>query len=394
MTRPLTVAIDVSPVRRATGGVGRYVTDLIAHLPDRSAGRPLIVLPLTNRPAAWEAWRTAEMDAASGIGIPCAAAPRPVLHRPTMLWLQAEVPARVRPPVRVAHYTTGRSALGSRTPSVVTVHDVWLLDAPEAFPLRERVLAGLWLRASIPRADRLICVSESTATAVRRRWPRAAARIAVVRPGVADRWRTAPPPLEPIVRAAVGERWWLHVGGCTARKRVDVLVEAFALALPALPGPPPALALVGPPGDRDAQVREIASRLGVAERVRWLGEMDDGALHALYAGAELTACVGQHEGFGLTALEALACGCPVVRSDRGGLPEAGQSGALVADPADARTLAAHLVTMGRDPRLRAALSDAGRRSAWSRTAEEASTATARIYVAAAAGHRDALALDG
>lgn len=405
MTRPLAVAVDVSPVRPGTGGVGRYVTDLLAHLPpvlptpdeprarhwptddakgERSIGgaQPLSVVPLTNRPTAWAAWlASAQPSEAPRVAL----APAPAAHvrRPTLLWLQIEVPRVVCPPVDVVHYTTGRAALAAAAPSVLTVHDTWILDAPAAFPFRERLLAGVWLRASIPRARRIICVSNATARAVRRRWPAAADRTTVVRPGVAERWLAPAPPLPGAIRAAVGARWWLHVGRCTARKNVETLVEAFALALPGVQGEMPVLALVGPPGDADGSVRAAATRLGVTEHVRWLGAVDDRTLHGLYAGAELTACVGAYEGFGLTALEALACGCPVVRTGAGGLPEAAPAGALVAESAGAAAIARQLVAICGDPERRAALSDAGRRFGASRGAAAAAGETAMAYVAAA-----------
>lgn len=384
MSRRVVVAVDVSPVRPGTGGVGRYVNDLWTHLPEGDAPPAMVFVPLTNRPRAWRTvagesvWRGSQRP------------PAAVVARPTLAWLALEAPQRAAAAgAAVFHATTGRAPLTGRPAIVLTVHDTAVLDLPELFAWRERVLSGWWQRMAVPRARRILCVSDATRSAVLRRWPGVAGRLAVTRPGLAPRWFGPAPPLPPALVQRLGPRYWLHVGGCAARKNVVALVEAFG-ALRAGLAPAPTLALVGPPGDADGAVGAAVARLGLGAAVCRLGTVDDGTLHALYAGAELTACVSHHEGFGLTALEAVACGCPVVSSGRGGLPEAAPAGAVVADGVDAAALGRALEAVAGDPGLAAALRVAGRAAAAGRTWHGPVNATRAAYAAAAQPARTAL----
>ncbi|MCC7018216.1 MAG: glycosyltransferase family 4 protein [Ardenticatenales bacterium] len=384
MTPPLIVAVDASPVRPGTGGVGRYVAELIAHLPDRAADRSLTVLPLTNRPDTW----LARYEVGHDLNARAHVAPPPpvVIRRPTLAWLQWEAARQARQPgIALFHATTGRAPLRFDRPTVLTVHDTAVIDVPSLFPYRERWLAGLWLRASVPRAAAIVCVSRSTGAAVLRRWPSVAPRLRIIRPGAGGRWLQSPAPLPVELAGIVGRRWWLHVGACTVRKNVVRLVEAYAHVHRRVGEPLPNLILVGPEGDADVAVRATAAVLGAAERVHLVGPVDDPTLHALYAGAELTACVGLHEGFGLTALEALAAGCPVVSSGRGGLSDAAPCGALVADPTVGTALEDALAALGTHAALRARLGAEGRAHAASATWRHAAAATAEAYAMTAAG---------
>jgi glycosyltransferase involved in cell wall biosynthesis len=91
---------------------------------------------------------------------------------------------------------------------------------------------------------------------------------------------------------------------------------------------------------------------------RWIGRRDDAELRALYAGAACFVFPSLNESFGLPAVEAMACGCPVVASTAGSLPEVCGEAALLADPRDPRAIAAAVRRVLDEPgladRLRAA----------------------------------------
>jgi alpha-1,3-rhamnosyl/mannosyltransferase len=118
---------------------------------------------------------------------------------------------------------------------------------------------------------------------------------------------------------------------------------AAAKATAAAETPPPLLLGVGRPGWGNITLEQLLGESGVSrDSVVWLEDVEDAELARLYAGARVTVIPSLWEGFGLTALEAMACGSPVAASNRGGLPEAvGEAGVLF-DPDNEAALAAAL----------------------------------------------------
>lgn len=149
------------------------------------------------------------------------------------------------------------------------------------------------------------------------------------------------------------------------RKGIDVLIEALARMQRA-----DALAIVAGDGPERARLEELCAARGVSDRVRFPGRITD--KQGLLAAADLYCLPSRAEGLGVSALEAMACGLPVVASRVGGLAEAvvdGECGLLV-EPEDADALAAALDTVLEDPDLARRLGEGGRaRVAASYTAE-------------------------
>ena len=140
-------------------------------------------------------------------------------------------------------------------------------------------------------------------------------------------------------------------------------------------GHPHALVIAGGTagGESGEALAAVAAELeGAPGRVAWLGHLDDPELAELMAEADAFCLPSLFESFGLTALEAMACGAPVVVSDRGALPEVVGDAALVAEPTAAALETALARVLG-DPALAGRLRAAGRARAetmsWSRTAD-------------------------
>jgi N-acetyl-alpha-D-glucosaminyl L-malate synthase BshA len=152
-----------------------------------------------------------------------------------------------------------------------------------------------------------------------------------------------------------------HVSNFRPLKRVEDVVRVFARVRAARPA---RLRLVGD-GPARLSALALAASLGVAADVEWLGERDD--LPALVAGAAAFLLPSASESFGLAALEALACGVPVVASNVGGVPEVvdGEVGFLHA-AGDIEAMAASVGRLVDDPALRARLGTAARARAETR----------------------------
>lgn len=148
----------------------------------------------------------------------------------------------------------------------------------------------------------------------------------------------------------------VHVSNFRPVKRVPWLVEAFALASR---GSQARLTLIGD-GPGQAAAREKARELGIAARVRFLGERD--ALPELLADADLFLLASREESFGLSALEAMSCGVPVLATRVGGLPEVVEHGrtGLLAPADEIATYAHNLAELLGDPQRCAAMGAAAR----------------------------------
>ena len=246
------------------------------------------------------------------------------------------------------------------TAVVVGVHDTISDDLPElAFPSRrDRVLWQLKQRLAIRGADRLFAVSEASRSAVAARFGLPQESIAVV-PEAPDPVFSPRAP-EDVEEAAAGigapARYILFAGGISPHKNVTGLVRAYA-ALTARVADAPALVLAGSLEDEvyataAESVRGHIAQLGLNGHVLLPGFVSDEVLARLYSGAALVVNPSLGEGFGLPAVEAAACGAPLVLSDLPAHRESLGDAALYVSPGDDVGLADALVRLLGDAQLR------------------------------------------
>src|SRR2546426_8015158 len=264
-----------------------------------------------------------------------------------------------------------------RFPAVITVHDV----APLLWPghylrLPYSRLGHAWQYALARRADAVIAVSEATRRDVVERLGVPEERVTVIPEAVDDAF--APPTRDEarrIVRErfAIPARYVLYVGQFDPRKNVHGLLRAFASA--AARDPDLRLVIAGDLGRLASFLRDaLATEHVPRERVVLAGYVDEGTLAALYAGAECLLHAALLEGFGLTALESLAAGTPVVAFAGGAVAEVVGDAGLLVRAGDDEALAGALGRLLDDSSLRASL--AGRAHAradafsWDRAADE------------------------
>ena len=230
-------------------------------------------------------------------------------------WIQG----RFRPKlVDVVHSPDGRVHVWRGARSVSTVHDVFSLMSDEFATAQFRARRKRAYRRIAEKADRIICVSPWTRDTFWSHHPIDETRFVVIPHGVEDRFNPDAGEHLSVLRARYGIRgaYVLSVGEISVRKNVDGMLEAFAQ----MPKDGPTLVLAGKTTRGYEDIQRRVDALNLTHRVQLLGFLPDDDMPALIAGAECLLYPSFLEGFGLPALEAMACGTPVVTSDRGALP--------------------------------------------------------------------------
>ncbi|MCL4535853.1 MAG: glycosyltransferase family 4 protein [Bacteroidetes bacterium] len=256
--------------------------------------------------------------------------------------------------------------------SVVTVCDLGYLYYPQAHP-RLRRLYLHWGTLCSARAARLvIAISEATKRDLVERYRIPAEKVRVVH-------LAADPSFRPDIdlaavqavrdRYGLAARYFLFVGTLHPRKNLECLLEAMALVT-ARHRAPLELVVAGKPGWQGDALMRQASGLPV----RFLGYVPQDDLPLLTAGALALTFPSFYEGFGLPALEAMACGTPVIAADASSLPEVVGDAGLLADPHRPEAWAEAMVCLAEDEGRRAELRRRGleraRQFSWHRCAVE------------------------
>jgi glycosyltransferase involved in cell wall biosynthesis len=330
----------------ALGGIGTMARGLAKHLPEAidSHGTVFVAMPkqggrLSRRLGA--------------LGGPGAAA---------RLWHEQVRLARSAGDFDLVHLCDLRPLALTRTPFLITVHDVDFLDRPQWLPASARLYKARMLAAALrKRPAAIVCVSEHTRRRLLHHLPDASrSELRVIHPGVeqhASHWTgTGEPP------------FFLTVSTIHPRKNHLGLLRAYREARRR--GLELRWLVAGPPGPRS---REIRRALEAEPGVSVLGAVDSDELDRLYREATLVATPSALEGFGYPPLEAMARGTPTLSSDAASLPEiVGDAGQLL-PPDDVAAWARALAWLADDAEARRELSEQGReraaRFSWQRSAE-------------------------
>lgn len=278
-------------------------------------------------------------------------------------WTAVELPRRAREcRADVVHHPLPATSPLGFVPQVVTVHDLAFERLPDSFDARFRVWARLAHRAAARRAQAVVAVSRTTAQDVMARWGIAADRIVVARHGPGQE----PDAVRPRDREPAH---LLYVGDDEPRKNLGLLLAAHRLYREH------AAAVAGTDEAFEPLPLVLAGSAHAGqEGVRVVERPDAEALARLFSGAAALVHPSLHEGFGLTPLEAMSAGVPVVAACSPGVVEICGDATLLVDPRDAHALAATLRRVSTDQRLRRDLTERGRRRAaefsWARSARD------------------------
>jgi glycosyltransferase involved in cell wall biosynthesis len=328
------LSLDVSAVPAEPAGAGRYTLGLASALADRRD----VELTLISRSDDAERWRELAPDAAVEAVAPAA---RPV----RLAWEQTRLPLRLRRlPVDVHHGPHYTMPEASSLPRVVTIHDLTFFDHPE-WHRRTRVpFFRRAIRVAARHAEALVCVSARTAERLAEICP-PAGPVYVVPHGV-DHQRFRPDEPEPgadraaLAGLGITSPYVAFVGTLEPRKDVPTLVRAFDRMCASHPGL--ILVLAGGAGWGAVAVERAIAEARHADRIVRAGYVADTVIAALLRQAAAVAYPSLEEGFGLPALEALACGTPLVTTTGSAMQEVVQGAAVLVAPGDVDGLAGAL----------------------------------------------------
>jgi len=334
------IGIDYTAAVRQGAGIGRYTRQLVtaataldsqneyvlivagAGIPDaasrvgpvaRRANVRVVILPVSDR-ILNGLWHRLHLP----LWVELAGGAMNVFHSPDF----------TLPPVRNAQ-------------TILTVHDLSFIRAPECAHPKLRSYLMRAVPASVHRADMVLADSECTRADVIELLNANPDRVEVVYPGVEQRFRRVRDVrvLRAVrMRYALPERFVLGLGTLQPRKNLERLIEAYG-RLQGEVGSQIKLVIAGGAGWMYQSIFRRVEELGLQDAVCFPGYVADPDLPALYTLAELFAFPSLYEGFGLPPLEAMACGTPVVTSNVSSLPEGVGDDALMVDPLDVAALA-------------------------------------------------------
>ena len=328
-------------VPREVGGTEIYARRLVAAL---AAERPDWEIPCFCGDEAAEALPDPEWPASVRVvRVPVRARSKPARIAAEL----GRLPAMARREgIELLHSFGTTSPLHGRFARVVTVHDLIYDWYPDAFPPAARLGLKLLVPAGARRAHRVQVSSHATKAEVVERLKLPPEKIDVVHLGLGMRDVPDRTPAD-VLRERLslgGAPVLLTVNAALPHKNLARLLEALAAM-----ETEPTLVLVGHAGRETGALRTRAAELGVAERVRMTGWLEDAELEGLYAMADAFVYPSLHEGFGLPVLEAMRRGVPVACADATSLPEVVGDAALLFDPLDTSAIAAACDRLLRDP---------------------------------------------
>lgn len=345
------VLVDATAVPADRGGVGRYVDGLIAALAAKGADLAIVCQRA-------DAERYSRLAPASTV-VP---GPAAIAHRPARLaWEQTGLPmVASQVDAQVLHSPHYTMPLRSGRPVVVTVHDATFFTEPDLHSSVKGTFFRSATRTALRRAARVVTPSKATRDELVRVLDADATKIDVAYHGVDQQTFHVPTDAEKArVQARLGlagQSYIAFLGMLEPRKNVPGLIRGWVKACQGRELTP-ALVLAGGSGwddTIDATIAEVPSHLRVL-RPGYLRFTD---LPGYLGGATLVAYPSHGEGFGLPVLEAMACGAPVLTTDRLSLPEVGGDAVAYTEP-DPDAIAQHLSALLDDPQRRAELGEAG-----------------------------------
>jgi glycosyltransferase involved in cell wall biosynthesis len=366
------LSVDASAVPEQPAGAGRYVIELVSALSERDD----VAVAVLTRTGDGGRWARPGPD---GDRVRVAAV-APVRRPLRLAWEQLRLPSilgDLAPDVHHGpHYTMPER---SPIPAVVTVHDCTYFEHPEWHERSKVWLFRRAIRVAARRAGAVICVSATTAGRLER-WCAPRVPVHVIPHGVDhDRFKPGAGETEAdlavLARAGVAPPYVAFVGTIEPRKDVPTLVRAFDSIASRFPDVSLVVAGGNGWGRAPAELDAAVGRAAHAARIVRTGYLADELVPPLLRQAAVVAYPSVDEGFGLPALEAMACGSPLVTTSGTAMAEVAGNAAVLVPPGDAAALAGAIESL--------LAGDTGQPA---RTARGLEIAAAHTWTASAAAH--------
>jgi glycosyltransferase involved in cell wall biosynthesis len=360
------IGFDARYINDRYHGIGRYAFRMLESLIAASPEHTFIIFRGNERDSRFE-WNS--LSAWSNVQFQ--PGPRP-LYWPQEQLLWPWILHKNR--IDVFHSPYFVAPLFTSLPSIITIHDLIFDRYPDYMPMAwSRPYYHLLMEMSVRRAQRIVAVSRATAHDLGQFYHVPDSKVEIIPEGVEPAFRPLSDPDQALAlraRYKLENPYILTVGARRPHKNHVNLLRSFAGLAADFKHD---LVFAGPADQRfPDKARALASQLGLLRRVRFLDWVPEEDLPALYSQADLVVLPSVIEGFGLPALEAMACGTSVIAANNSSFPEVIANAGLLVDPTDISSLQTAIARLLSTPSLRRHLSHAGRQRAahftWDATA--------------------------
>lgn len=360
------IAVDMRALVGTPSGIGFFTQSLLLHLAELGTAR---YTGMSHRPIT-------EPLALAGAGVELESHGGPW----GVWWQQLILPRRLqRGDIDLFWSPITILPVRIPVPAVVTIHDLTTLLQPQTHRLKVRLSVLPFLGKTIERARSIAVDSLATANDVRRHYPQCRDRLEIVYPGIDPEFHPATDSRIAAIRRKIDceDGFILYAGTLEPRKNLHVLLSAWEQLRRDRPTTPP-LVFAGPYGWRSRALMRRIEALREAG-LRYLGRVPRAQLVELMQAATLFVYPSLYEGFGLPPAEAMACGTPIVASNRSSLPEVVGEAGLLVDPNDTEALARAIRRILEEPALAEDLGEQGRRRASRFSWRKAARAMDRLF---------------
>jgi glycosyltransferase involved in cell wall biosynthesis len=341
------IGIDARLTYYSQAGIAQYIQHLLCEIPALDVENDYLILQS----------RKDRRNLAQGVHQRSVACWAPAHHRLERLALAVEIlPHRLD----LLHSPDFIPPLGRWYSSVITIHDLTFLHYPDFLTAESRRYYNEQIEVATRHAHHILADSESTRTDILNLLNVPPEKVTTVLLAANARYKPVPIGMIEDVRARYNlpHDYLLFVGTFEPRKNIGGLLHAYSLLRNMLQDAP-ALVIAGKPGWLYEETLALIDSLGLSHHVVRAENIAFDDLPALYGGASVFCLPSFYEGFGLTALEAMACGTPIVVAERASLIEvAGRAGLLV-DPESPEAIADALRRVLTDSALAADLRERG-----------------------------------